>query len=344
MTTVDSGIAVYAPRLQVPTFEFPPSDYGAVAYTALAAVSGANDGYAAILAAPATGDITAVSFATSTVTTGATLDVRVETVNATTGDPSGTLWATNTNGAHALANTDDNVIKSQTLTAAATVTQGDMLAVVVKNPAASPGNFQIRGCVGGNSKMRPYGDRYVTSVWTKNATTPMVALSYNGTYYQQQGSPCFGGNGSTLEAFNNTTSVREFGLQFVAPGSWRVRGAWAAITNGSDVNFDVILYEDTTAVLTLSCDGNIRRANGVHYFQFASTYRLRAGKTYRIVVKPTTSTSISCEYMISGSNAMLATYHGVTNAVLARKSSAGAWSTDTSSVGLVGLICDAVGL
>jgi hypothetical protein len=172
----------------------------------------------------------------------------------------------------------------------------------------------------------------------------MVALSYNGTYYQQQGSPCFGGNGSTLEAFNNTTSVREFGLQFVAPGSWRVRGAWAAITNGSDVNFDVILYEDTTAVLTLSCDGNIRRANGVHYFQFASTYRLRAGKTYRIVVKPTTSTSISCEYMISGSNAMLATYHGVTNAVLARKSSAGAWSTDTSSVGLVGLICDAVGL
>ena len=102
--------------------EYPPSEWGIAAYTAVAINNSANDAMGTILNPPQTGNVTDIAFALGTVTTGATLDARIETVGSATGDPSGTLLGTNTNGSLTIAGSDANTIKTVTLTASASVT------------------------------------------------------------------------------------------------------------------------------------------------------------------------------------------------------------------------------
>src|SRR5580765_13275 len=72
--------------------------------------------------------ISHVGFRVGTCTGSPTADCRIETV-ATTGLPSGTLWATNTNIVTGTLSTDTNVLNA--LTAAATITKGQVFAVKI---------------------------------------------------------------------------------------------------------------------------------------------------------------------------------------------------------------------
>ena len=103
---------------------------GGVAYT----LDAGSEKAAVIDSAVAAKSIRKVRFRTGTVTTGATLDIRIETLDAS-GDPSGTLWAANTNVSHVLNATDDNVwLVTGALTADATLAVGDKYAIVIVNP------------------------------------------------------------------------------------------------------------------------------------------------------------------------------------------------------------------
>jgi hypothetical protein len=141
--------------------------------------------YAYIFRAPKTGTITKVGFRTVTVITGATVDVRLETVSATDGHPTGSLVGTNANASQVIADTNDNVFFTVTLTAGASVTAGDVLAVVVVAPAT--GSLQEIGPGGFSFELAesvdffvidplilfPYTDTYVPPIWTKGVLTPI---------------------------------------------------------------------------------------------------------------------------------------------------------------------------
>jgi len=62
-------------------------------------IDAAGEKVAFIFEAPKTGTIDRLLFRTLGVTSGATVDVRLETIDASNGHPSGTLWGTDTNGA-----------------------------------------------------------------------------------------------------------------------------------------------------------------------------------------------------------------------------------------------------
>src|SRR3990172_8330277 len=141
----------------------------------------ADEKAAFIFRAPKAGDITEVVFLTGTVTTGAIVDVRIETVSLTNGDPTGTLWGTTTNGAVVIANTDDNVFKTATLTLAATVAKGDLLSVVIVNPTVSPGNLNVVTSLD-HSAGFPYRDLF-TTVWTKGIRPLIVGIEYSDGSY-----------------------------------------------------------------------------------------------------------------------------------------------------------------
>src|SRR3990167_3397480 len=121
---------------------FPPYPMNASAAPTLTTttyvIDAAAEKVAIVVAASTAKDIHKVHVRTGTVTTGDTVDVRIETVDsATTGDPTGTLWQTNTNGALVIADGDDSVWKSVTLTADATsLVIGDVYAVVIVNGGA----------------------------------------------------------------------------------------------------------------------------------------------------------------------------------------------------------------
>ena len=80
-----------------------------------------------VFEAPQDGDITGFGFRVDSITS-TTVDVRLETVDTSTGLATGTLVDTNTNNTLAISSTG---WKEVTFTAAATVSKGDLLAIVI---------------------------------------------------------------------------------------------------------------------------------------------------------------------------------------------------------------------
>lgn len=95
-----------------------------------------GEAHACICQVPKTGTITGiVGGCPSASFVGGNLDFRLETVGSSTGMPTDTLWSTNTNAIVNVANA--NTLYEGTLTSSASVTRGDVIAVVFKRPASS---------------------------------------------------------------------------------------------------------------------------------------------------------------------------------------------------------------
>lgn len=97
-----------------------------------------TDAVAWVGKSPLTDTLTTVYFRTGTIAAsgGDTVDVRIETVSG--GRPTGSLFGTDTNITVAVADTDDNVWKTATLTGAASLSAGDEFAIVVISSAGTP--------------------------------------------------------------------------------------------------------------------------------------------------------------------------------------------------------------
>ncbi len=279
-------------------------------------LDGASDKAGAILRVGKTGNIHKVCVSTGTVTTGANVDARLETVDATTGLPTNTLFGTNTNGTIAVGNNDDNIIVCNILTADAAVTQGDMLACTFVNDAGSPGNMQLAGLgTAGQAVIDfPYGatDASGGGTWAK-ITTPsalMCGLEYDdGSYAFTPGMPLM--NNYVYTSFGSSTNPNHRAMRFQFPVATYVCGMGVAAD--SDGDFDSILAADNwdgtngAALARRSVDKDIRQSN-IHktrWLMFESCVLLAANTTYRAIIKPTSATTLSLLSYSAQSNAQL---------------------------------------
>ncbi len=150
-------------------------------------INSINDAVGFFLQAPKTGSIRRIHFRTGTVTTGAVIDVRLETL-LSTGLPSGSLLAANTRVNHNIDASADNAWhRTNVLDADAPVTLGQHFALVLKNPPSNPGNMGI------SFFDRPFSSanwafpdvrNFNGSTWgTSLAQIPVCALEYSdGTF------------------------------------------------------------------------------------------------------------------------------------------------------------------
>lgn len=337
------GVIPNNPKTTLVNFEYPTSDYNAAAYTALAAISVASDKFATVFQAPTTGTVTGCVFKLGTVTTGCTLDVRLETVDIF-GNPSGTLAGTNTNASLVMAATDDNLVLSVTFTASVSVTQGQFLAIVVVNNATTPGNFAVRGMAGGNLKMLPYGVRQIAGVWTKQAAVMAALLNYGGTFFKQEGMMPMIGTAPTTTAFNTGTTITQVGNNFTAPAKLRVTGAWFYMGNTVPGNYSIVLYEGDLVATTILVNGYHRKiTTGTHFVKFTTSYTLKPGVLYRIVLKAEDTNNISMDYMTANSTAMMNGYTGESTMRYVQFAF-GSFSVNTAIIAQIGVICDAINL
>ena len=324
-----------------------------------------SDALAWIGTSPVTDSLTKIYFRTVTVTTGADVDVRIETVVA--GRPSGTLWGANTNIVVTIADSDDNVWKTATLTSAASLNAGDQFAIVIASSAGTP----LIGFATTTDTVTPIAGQGTYPSLLANLTGSYAAIanmsrsfewivefSSAGIKFTPGLTPIDGA--ITLTAFNSGSSPDEYALRFIPPFKCRVRGARVALANGNaDADCTMSLWDATgdtdaeaLAQVVLDNDALSAVANDGYvnaFFDTANT--LTAGATYYLGIRADTANNRSiytCATAGSGepAGAIKAFPAESTELYLATRTwtagTAGAWSTTTTTMPVIELLIDQV--
>lgn len=305
-------------------------------------IDAASEQAAGVFQSPKTGTIDKICFRTGTVTTGATVDVRLETVSITTGDPSGTLFGTTTNASQVIADANDNVWFTVDITDVST-TKGDWMAITVVNSPSTPGNMQIANTDGSAMNgATPYIDLF-TTVWAKAAFTPCMAVEYtSASYAPLPGVIPSDTVGQTTYASDNATQD-ETGILFQVPFPCRVTGIWLYSDIDAADDFDVVLYDSSnTVILTNSFDANVRRdaLSNNQWLMFSSTAVLAINSNYRIIIKPTTTNALTVNWYTVKSSDVLGATSGGANWYWTQRVDAGAWTDTNTKVMYIGLLLD----
>lgn len=295
-----------------PTF-FPPPIFnsGSLPTFGNLLIDAAGEKAACILFPAKTGNIRKIVWRTGTVTTGDTIDVRVETVDATTGDPSGTLWATNTNASQVVADANDNTIFTTTLTADAVITDIKVPIAIVFANGALPGNMNISTFTTLGLFALPYADLFTAS-WAKSANPPCLGLEYSNGSYDIVNS-IYPVSALNSNLFSSGSTPDERGMKFTPAVNMKVAGVNFILDMDGDV--DVVLYDTdgVTALATTTLDANIRTGlSAAGLFAPLTEITLSAGSTYRIVIKPAGSNVSFWDFDVPTAAAM-DSFHGGQN-------------------------------
>lgn len=301
-------------------------------------IDAADEGVACIMQAAFTDSIASIRFRVRVHTTGATLEVRLETVSG--GSPSGSLLAVGASGTVTTTGIGDYTC---TITTPPSVTRGDFFAVVIKQPAVSAGNCQINTMsVIGNVGM-PRTLQYVSS-WAFNRS---VALAVEVNYtVNGAGTQLTAGvfTDDTALTINTGTTPDERGNVFTIPVTMQVFGC--VMRSGQATgNLVLTLYDATGSVLTSLTvpSSSVDTSNTiVHQYRFPDLVTLTAGETYRLTYRSDSGSNV---IGFQTSFATASNIDGwVTNGVVLStfRTDAGAWTDSNLGLVWLGLLINAI--
>ena len=293
MTMVSTTTPMFFPRVPIGM----PTSPGSVIKT----LDAVGEKFAFIFRAPKTGTIDRVHFSTGAITTGGTVDVRLETLSLTDGNPTGTLLGTNSNGAVVVDDTDDNVWKSATLTTGVSVTIGDLMAAVIVVPAGFAG--AIRAVEYDTSVNFPYSAQY-TTVWTKSSDSPCMAIQYSDNSYADM-IGAYPIMGLVLNTALTTTALVSNRLNI--PFNCTVNGFWAIGDFDQNTIFKLFDSDGTTVLMSGSIDSDVRQAGtGRGWFvKGDAIVTLTRNTAYRVAIGSTGANGGTIQGFNAGSNAVL---------------------------------------
>lgn len=300
----------------------------------------AGEKSATVFQVPKTGNISHVHFRSNTVSSAGNADIRLETVDTSTGEPTGTLVGVNTNATLAV-NTATNWYRVA-LTAPAAVTKGALVALVIEN---ATGNYQttLTDSVVLDNNF-PYSTSFLSGAWTKHQSPLVMLVEYDDATY-----PAIPGilPIKTLTSVNvNTGSTPdEVGLKFTAPGAIRAAGVWAYFDCDNDC--EIHLYDSgssSIASVTTAMDPQVRFSTnqGSHFYLFPTPVTLTAGATYRLAFKPTSGSNVVVPVFDIDQAAYMAAFPGGMDMVYTSRTDAGAWSETTTRRPQIGLLVDGI--
>jgi len=274
-----------------------------------------------------------------------------QTVSLSTGDPDGTqsqyrditgTLAANTWQVPGLMPSDgtDGGVKR-------TVAAGELLGCVVdfvSFVASDSFAVQVFGVSGMYRNW--YVDNASTGSYVKSSTSaPILALKYDDGTYAIFDIPIWPiVDSNQVTSFNSSTSPDERGLRFQVGTSMRAVGYWFVVDG--DNAFDVVLYDSGGSVLdTQSYDPDQRNAaNTMYYVGYfpSGPHTLTASTTYRLILKPTTTSSITYWELELPSAAYQACIPGGVEWYATSRTDAGAWTDDQTRRPQMGLIFDGI--
>lgn len=291
-------------------------------------IDAAGEKTSVIFYAPKSGEIDRVCFRTQTVTTGATVDVRLETVD-TSGFPTGTLADTNSNASQVIASADDNTWFEVTLTASATVTEGQALAIVIVN--ASPGVMNISSYNVTPPANRPVLTGLYTGTWANTGRCGVGAVRYNdGTYPAIPGILPITGLSNTQ--FGTGSTPDERANKFTPDIDCKVGGATFYVQNWAPADtFDIVLYDtDGSSVLeSASVVIGTNATTAIFSVRFDTQVTLAAGSSYWLAVKPTSANTLAVQVATCNATARAAMQGSSWDMHYNHRTDAGAWTPVT---------------
>jgi hypothetical protein len=260
----------------------------AAGYTNVVLASGGIQSLASILSAPKDGNITHVAMGNQVLADPQEIEVRIETIDPSTGFPTGTLVNPNAVGTYTPQNVHE--VYDVELNAPLTVTRGEILAVVVRCYAPVY-SMAFRRLAVSVATSNPYSvTQAATSVYTKNTAVVDFTFKYSdGTYPYNTNIWCADRIVSTGNYNMNTVGFDQVGSDFIPPWTLRVEGLWfAQISATATASSQAILYKDDTIIKTVdkpvpvASTGNIPQ---VYYFD--EDIILEKGESYSLGLKAT---------------------------------------------------------
>lgn len=271
----------------------PPISIGS--YTSVT-IDAEGEKAAVIFQIPKTGTLKSVALKFLKITTG-TISYQLETVDSTTGYPTGTLYVANASGS---VSVDANGVWWLALNGSTgvSVTVGDIVAIVMTQ--GSVGSHQVYVANSGMKSLGnfPYYCYYISSAWGK-ATGATMTLEYSDSIITPLGAaPATTAN--TTFSYKSSTNPNIRGNRFRLPFGARLIGISIAMDN--DYNCELKVYDSDgyTVLSTVSIDSDIRGGTSTGYesFYLSSPLTLTANAWYRIALKATVDTgNISLGYV-----------------------------------------------
>lgn len=210
-----------------------------------------NEKVTLIFMAPRTGNIDRFEFNVGVVTNSPDNGLRasLQSVDMTTGQPTGTILGA-TNGAHVTyAHTVTTGWKKTSFAEVAAVTRGDILAAVIDFPTfVASDNVGITNFSSGSNAGFPYG---VSALTTKVASSmPVIVLHYTDGY--EDLTPLVPPiTGIAATSYHSGTAVAdEWGMAFTLPYPARISKISAIMTVAAAANYEWVLYDSSDNVIT----------------------------------------------------------------------------------------------
>lgn len=282
-------------------------------------------------------------FGAVTKSNGSTLRLSLQDVDLSNGPvirPDGTADQSVTI-ANADAGFTANGWYTATLGATRTVAYGDLLAVVWDwNGAGVTGDsVAIAGLAvssaasnGGSVTQQNCCVQFTSSAWGVISMMTNVLLEFDdGTFGTLDGSFVLSATNST--SFKSDSTPDEYALEFVAPFTGEADFMWCLVNPGAANDFDMVLYEGTTAKATVTFDLNAAQAaSGRVYKCTFPKVAITQGLTYRVAVKATSATTNLAIYYTDLNNAAHRVVRAFgTAALLNTRTDAGAWGAGTTT-------------
>lgn len=239
--------------------------------------------YAACIYAFEDMTISHVGLKMNAVSDSPTADIRIETIDASTGIPSGTLWATNTNIVTGALDTNWTV---HALTAPASISKGQWVAIkVLYNSGTS---FQVAACADFLDTRFNYSVLNTGTPSRNSGLAAVMSIGSSSTNMYRTGAPLLPYVSGGAANVTNSNGARH-GNRFQVPFACEIHGivGWAP---GQDC--DLAIYDDAGSPISGasgSFDASVSAGKAVVVF---STPFVPALNTwYRMAVIPTTGSN-----------------------------------------------------
>lgn len=310
-------------------------------------INGASDYCAGVFTAPLTGTITKLAFRTGSVTTGCTLDVRLETVDTSTGLPTGTLATTGANVSQVIANTDDNAFFIVDLGAGGSVTRSTHYGIVLDVLSGSPSALTFAAFADHGLFQDPYPIEYASPTATSpSGMSPCMAVYYDGVGWV----PIAGFTPASevwSQAFNSGSTPDTYGMRFALDVPRRVAGLWGWVDLDGDATLKLYDTDAATVLASVSAYQNMPplTTGFLGHYLFSSSIELAASSNYYLGIEATTGSNITVHGVeFANSDIRRASPFGSSACQLATctqtPASTGDWTLTATSQIFAGLLID----